>query len=137
MKKIILIICVFFLSCTEENKFEANIISEGSNSFWIKKAVDEKGDCVYINSQIVFLDNYKMMSFNSSDENKLGNRSIINLEGWNEESWSYDRKDSIFKICAVCIYKIDKYSRDTIFMKNKDNGEKFVLKKKRHYGEKI
>lgn len=135
MKKIILIICVLFLSCTKENKFEANIISQGKNSFWIKKVVDVKGDYIYINSQVIFLDNYKMMSFNSFDENKLGNRSIINLEASNEESWSYDRKDSIFKICAVCIYKIDKYSRDTIFMKNKDNGEKFVLIKKRHYGE--
>lgn len=127
MKRIIIIICILFLSCTKQNKFEKNLTSESNNHFWIRKVIDEKGNYRYINSQIVFFEDYKMMSFNSFDENKLGNRSMINIEGSNEENWSYNKKDSTFQICAVCIYKVTKFSRDTIFMKGKGYGGDFIL----------
>lgn len=133
MKKIIVVTSLLFLSCTEQNKFDKILTTKSDSTFWIRKVEDKKGNYIYINSQLVFFENHKMMSFNSFEENKLGNRSVLNMEGSNEENWTYNEKDSIFKICAVCIYKIDKYSKDTIFMNNRDNGEKFILIRKPGY----
>jgi hypothetical protein len=130
MRIFFIIMSFIVLSCKKQNKFEKNITTESNNCYWTRKAKGNNGNYLYFNSQIVFFNNYKMMSFLSDDENKLGSRSIINIEGSNEEKWSYNEKDSIFQICAVCIFKVDKYSRDTIFMTNKYNDEKFVLIRK-------
>lgn len=127
MKKTTIILLLVFIGCKSNSGFVGILTSQTPPSFWVKKII-QKGTFVNTYNQSEFNPDGTMNSYFSLNENKKGTPDGVNVDASNaEDHWLYNKQDSTLKICAVCIYKITKYTRDTIFMTDKNSPAKFVL----------
>jgi len=118
-----------FLSCKRNNDILNIIEYQDDGSYWIQKEQLKNSLYAYSKLQWVFYADGSTESFSSSEENKKGSPSLLNIESSSKGTWTFNEKDSTFRICAVCVFKIEKISQDTIFMSGKGYNGNFILVK--------
>lgn len=104
---------------------------KNDGSYWVQKEQLNNGEYSFSTLQWVFYSDGSLQSLSSSDENKKGSPSLLNIESSSKGNWTFDQRDSTFEICAVCIFKITKTNPDTIFMTEKKYKTHFILVKRR------
>ena len=127
MKKAILILAIILSSCTEQNPFEKYLINK-DDTFWVEKMMDSTANYKYYNRQSVFLSDYTIESLSSVDENKKGFRLVTHFDGVVKQNCIFNKHDSTLTTSYRTIFKIKKYSNDTIYMKmTTGKNEDFIL----------
>ncbi len=120
-----------FLCCKRKNDILKVIEYHNDGKYWVQKEQLNNGSYSYSMLQWVFYADGSTESFSSSEENKKGSPSILNMECSGKGKWSFNEKDSTFKICDVCIFKVNKVKQDTIFMTGKGYKGNFILVKQK------
>jgi len=130
MKKIGLYIMMISLcSCGRKNEIVKVLEHKNDNSYWNQKKLLDDGTYSFSTLQWIFYNDGSSQPLSSLDENKKGSPSLLNLESSGKGTWSFNKKDSTFKICDVCVFKIKKIRHDTIFMIGKGYNGDFILVK--------
>jgi hypothetical protein len=125
MKKLLFLLTLLF-SCNS-NPFIKNLTNNGQNCFWIEKKIDKNSHYEYFNSQLQFYPDGTFMQYLSTDENKKGDQAIHNIEGSSEGAWEFHENDSTFSINSHDVYKVIKYSKDTVLIEGKNFKGSFAL----------
>ncbi|GGF30517.1 hypothetical protein [Flavobacterium limi] len=132
MKKIILISLVFLSSCKNESLFEQSLINDKDNTYWVEFMMDSTGNYKYNKRQSVFFSNSRLSSLSSENEDRIGTPQVKLIEGGNQEKWSYNEKNNTLTTSYRTTFKIERYTKDTIFMKlTTGRKEKFIMIRKR------
>lgn len=128
MKKIVLYIMIIsFFCCKRKNDILKVLEYQNDGSYWIQKERLINGEYSFSTLQWIFYSDGSSQPLSSLDENKKGSSSLLNLESSSKGTWVFDKNDSTFSICDVCVFKITKINQDTIFMKGKDYKGDFIL----------
>ena len=134
MKKIvsILILILVFSSCEKHSKFEEYLVKDNNKTFWIEKMMDSTGNYRYYARQSVFFIDNTLTSLSSLNENEKGFRQVVPIEGGEQEKWNYNENNNTLTTSYRTTFKIEKYSKDTIFMKlTTAKKEQFIMVRKR------
>jgi len=124
---------ISFFSCKRKNDILKILEYHNGDSYWIQKERLDDGKYSFSTLQWIFYSDGSSQSLSSTDENKKGSPSLLSLESSGKGTWSFNEKDSTFKICDVCLFKIKKINPDTIFMSGKGYRGDFILVKHKTY----
>ncbi|WP_293312590.1 hypothetical protein [Pedobacter sp. UBA5917] len=132
MKNMVLfIVTVSFLGCKGRNDMKHLLEYQNDNSYWIQKEKMKNGSYAYVGLQWIFYADGSSRPLSSANENQKGSPSMLNMESSSKGEWTFNHTDSTLKICAVCVFKIKKVARDTVFMSGKGYKGDFILVKHR------
>jgi len=127
MRKFSIIYLVFFLGCRHQNAFTKILTKSNKNCHWARKTIDDQGKYSYLNSNVQFSIDGDFIYFISDDEHKKGNGYVMDEAPTTGYTWTFSEKDSTFTIGSGLIYKVIKYSPDTILMEGKGYKGRFAL----------
>ena len=126
MKKYFFIF-LLFTGCTRQNSFKDILTGNQDRDYWVRKTIDTGGHYIFLNSNLQFSPDGRAAYYITNDEHKIGN-SFMFVEGpVSPLIWTFDAKDSTFRIGPSLIYKVAMYTRDTILMEGKGYKGRFAL----------